>query len=659
MADLDVTAEWLETDGLGGFASGTVGLVRTRRYHALLLAATAPPTGRRVLVDGCDVWLQTAAGTFPLSAQQYGSGATAPRGAAHLRGFAATPWPTWTFALPDGTEVQAEVCVPRGRAAVTLTFCRTAGSGPATLWVRPFVSGRDYHALAAGDAPAPVSSIDAATGAVSWQLGGDLPPVRAWHNGDWHDDLHRYRDFLLTEELERGFDHRHDLWSPGQFRFDLAAEAAELALTAGADDDRPAITAWRAAERQRRAAFASPLHRAADDYLVRRGDGLTVVAGYPWFADWGRDTFLSLRGLCLATGRLDDAGSVLRAWCQHLSDGMLPNRFPDDREPVEYNSADAPLWFAIAAGEWLAAMGDRADAADRRMLPDAVLAIVAALLRGARHGIRVAADGLLAAGEPGSQLTWMDARVDGVPQTPRIGKPVELQALWINTLALAEAWDPGLRPLRQRAAAAFAERFWNDANGCLFDVIDVDHVPGTADPTVRPNQILAIGGLPLALLPTARARAVLAVVERDLLTPMGLRSLAPTAPGYAPRYVGDPARRDRAYHQGTVWPWLLGPFVEAWVRLRGGTTRARNEARARFVAPLRRHLDAAGLGHVSEIADAEPPFTPRGCPFQAWSLAELLRLEHAVLAPPPNRPGRRAAAAVSSRSATPPAEDPT
>ena len=309
---------------------------------------------------------------------------------------------------------------------------------------------------------------------------------------------------------------------------------------------------------------------------------------------------------------------------------MLPNRFPDRGKAPDYNSVDASLWYAVAVHEYLRhAHTDDADAAALRA---AVEAILDGYTAGTRFGIRADTDGLLAAGEPGVQLTWMDARVGDWVVTPRIGKPVEVQALWLNALWSAAQWAPRFAEPLARGRRAFATRFWNEPRGCLFDVVDVDHRAGTADATLRPNQILAVGGLPLALLEGDRARRVVDAVERDLLTPLGLRSLGPDEPGYAGRYEGDGASRDGRYHQGTVWPWLLGPFVEAWVRTHGDDTAARREARARFLAPLLAHLDQAGLGHVSEIADGDPPHTPRGCPFQAWSLGELMRLDRVVLA---------------------------
>jgi predicted glycogen debranching enzyme len=350
-----------------------------------------------------------------------------------------------------------------------------------------------------------------------------------------------------------------------------------------------------------------------------------VIAGYPWFTDWGRDTLISLRGLCLATGRLDDARAILLEWSAAVSNGMLPNRFPDRGEAPEFNSVDAALWFVVAVHDFLDAAPDAA-AHDRQALDSAVDAIVSGYARGTRYGIRADDDGLLAAGQPGLQLTWMDARVGDRVVTPRIGKPVEVQALWLNALHIAGRQSERWRSFEARGRAAFAARFWNDAAGALHDVVDVDHRAGTVDATIRPNQIFAVGGLPVQVLDGERARRVVDTIEARLATPLGLRSLAPGEPGYTPHYQGGASERDAAYHQGTVWPWLIGAFVEAWVRVRGSTAEARRAARARFLDPLLGHLDEAGLGHLPEIADGAAPHTPRGCPFQAWSVGEALRL---------------------------------
>jgi predicted glycogen debranching enzyme len=473
---------------------------------------------------------------------------------------------------------------------------------------------------------------------VDWHPYPDLPAVRSLANDGYVHHPLWYRQVELTEEAARGFDALEDVAAPGLLIWMLSRNAparwlltveglAESLVLPEAGDAATTIDAILERERTRRTALGSTLERAADAYIVKRGDGCSIIAGYPWFTDWGRDTFIAMRGLCLATGRLDDARAMLLAWADKVSEGMLPNRFIDQGGEPEYNAVDASLWYVIAAWEWLGAMrasGRTVASADRRTITQAVQSILAGYARGTRFGIAADVDGLLRAGTPGVQLTWMDAKVGDWVVTPRIGKPVEIQALWINALRIGgKAWNE----LRLKAEASFHERFWNESRQCLYDVIDVDHVAGQVDGSLRPNQLLAVGGLPFPLVTGTRARAVLDLVERELWTPLGPRSLAPGEPGYTPRYHGTPVERDGAYHMGTVWPWLAGAFVEGWVRARKGSMTVRADARRRFIVPLLAHLEQAGLGHVSEIADAEAPHQPAGCPFQAWSVGELLRIE--------------------------------
>jgi predicted glycogen debranching enzyme len=378
--------------------------------------------------------------------------------------------------------------------------------------------------------------------------------------------------------------------------------------------------------------------RAGDAYLVKRGDagGESVIAGYPWFGDWGRDSCIAVRGLCLASGQFDRAAAILGEWAAHIDQGMLPNRFPEQGELPEYNAVDASLWYVIAVHELLRAAADhrwRPRADRKRSLVAGMRAIIAAYLAGTRYRIGVdAEDGLLAAGVPGVQLTWMDARVGDRVVTPRIGKPVEVQALWINALRAAAEHDAAPAELGERATRSFVERFWRADVGYCYDVVDADHQPGRVDASFRPNQLFAVGGLPWPVLSLVDGRRLVDAAEARLWTPMGPRTLAPDDPAYVPRYAGNQAARDAAYHQGTAWPWLTGAFVEAWVRVRGGTPEARRDARSRFVTPLLARLDEGpGIGHLPEVADGDPPHHPGGSPFQAWSIAELQRLDLTVL----------------------------
>ena len=634
--------EWLEADGLGGFASGTVSGIRTRRYHALLLTATKPPAGRLVLVNGFDAAVETATGSSALSSQQYTPDIIHPDGARRIVEFKSEPWPKWIFALEDGTKIEQELFLVHGASIVALSWRLLNATAKATLTVRPFLSARDYHSMH-HENPAFQFHPEINDRRLIWHPYPGVPGIVALHNGSYQHQPEWYRNFVYQQERERGLDFTEDIAAPGSFRWELSAGPAILIFAAdGFCNERLPVERsteemfgkLRAAEHQRRRQFLTPLHRAADNYLVKRGNGKTIVAGYPWFTDWGRDTFISLRGLCLAAERLDDARDILLEWSNVVSEGMLPNLFPDQGDRPEYNSVDASLWYIVAVHDFLAAAQNNGGGVfqwQKKSLQTAVHAILTGYSRGTRFGIRMDDDGLLAAGMPGVQLTWMDAKVGDWVVTPRIGKPVEIQALWLNALWIASQFNDNWKEPLARGRESFRRRFWHE-QGYLYDVVDADHQPGKLDGSFRPNQIFAVGGLPLALLDGERAKRIVDAVERRLWTPLGLRSLAPDDANYVAHYQGGVRERDGAYHQGTVWPWLIGPFVEAWLRVRDHSDEAKREARGRFLQPMLDHLQHAGLGHVSEIADADPPHTPRGCPFQAWSLAELLRLDRVVLA---------------------------
>ena len=593
--------EWLETDGRGGFASGTVSGIRTRRYHALLLPATTPPTGRVVLVNGFEAWIDTPTGSFAITTHRYAPDVIHPDGASRIVDFVSEPWPTWEFQGPHGIHVRQELFVDHETGATVLAWTVEGTNRPIQLNLRPLLSGRDYHATHHENVVFKFNA-EVAEAVVAFRPYDGLPAIIVQSNGQYEHAPEWYRNFVYREEGERGLDSMEDLASPGIFRWPLGeGRRAVWILTARDTEPAAASTAdverlyndRRAVEANRRQSFPTPIDRAVDAYLVRRGTGRTIVAGYPWFTDWGRDTFISIRGLCIATGRIAEARDILVEWAGAVSEGMLPNRFPDRGEAPEFNSVDASLWFVIAAHELLTAAADDptiVQRSDRETLETAIQTIIAGYAAGTRFGIRMDDDGLLAAGVPGVQLTWMDARVGDRIITPRVGKPVEIQALWLNALAIASRLDGRWREPYQRGRTAFVECFFDESTGALADVVDVDHVPGTRDDSCRPNQILAVGGLPIALLDRERARRVVNIAERRLLTPLGLRSLAPGQPGYASRYVGDPTARDAVYHQGTVWPWLMGPFVEAWVRVRGHTAAVRRSARTQFLEPFAEHL---------------------------------------------------------------------
>jgi predicted glycogen debranching enzyme len=626
-----LNAEWLETDGLGGFSSGTVSGIRSRRYHALLITATAPPSGRVVLVNGFDAWIETESGIYPISSQRYAPDVIHPDGIKRLEDFQSKPWPRWSFLLEDGRRIQQEIFVLHESSTVAIIWGLTANGTGVKLRIQPFLSGRDYHSLHRENPNFRFDSqIDGQR--ILWNPYQSIPEIAAFSNGTFSQEPLWYRNFLYTEEQARGLDFTEDLASPGSFLFDLSAAPAVLIFSTdknlcSAEDVESKATELKNFELQRRKTLDGRLHRSAASYIVKRVTSKTIIAGYPWFTDWGRDTFISLRGLAIAVGRLDGAEQILSEWAGTISDGMLPNRFPDYGSSPEFNSVDASLWFIIAIHDFLKTSdANHFPIQDRKLLQQAGDAILHGYRKGTRYRIHMDEDYLIAAGEPGVQLTWMDAKVGDWVVTPRIGKPVEIQALWLNALRIAADWSPEWMSLFEKGCENFQQRFWNPEGGFLFDVVDVDHVHGKTDAAFRPNQIFAIGGLPFQIIKGEQAFEVVEAVESRLLAPLGLRTLAPGSPGYAAHYEGGIPERDGAYHQGTVWPWLLGAFVEAWLRVHGNTDDAKTTARMRFITPLIEHLDEAGLGHVSEITDAEPPYTPRGCPFQAWSLGEMIRM---------------------------------
>jgi len=632
--------EWLETDGLGGFAMGTTNGIRTRRYHAMLVSATTPPTGRMALVKSLDAWVEVDGSLFHLNSHMYFPGVVSPNGAESIESFQRDPWPKWTYRLPRGMTLEREVFMPHGHPAVVVSWKLFNAKEPVRLSVRPLLSAQDYHSLQFRSADFRFDA-DIFEKTVCWKPSSHAPLITALHNGHYHHQPDWYRQFLYEQEQERGLDYVEDLATPGLFQWTLFKTRALLILTTGVEKPtspdqihhvEEMYDRYRTHEEERRKAFASPLARSADNFFVKRDHGQTLIAGYPWFTDWGRDTFVAIRGLGLATGRLTETRKILLEWAKSISEGMVPNRFPDSGEAPEYHSVDASLWYIIAVYDYLKAAHEGSPSRkDWSEFQAPVEKILKAYSQGTRWGIKADADGLLWSGEGDDSLTWMDARVNGKAMTPRVGKPVEVEALWLNALWVGGHFSENWEALFKKGLTSFQNRFWMGAGEYLYDVVDVNRQPGTGDGAFRPNQVLAVGGLPLTLLDEGKAKLMLKNVEEKLLTPLGLRSLASGELGYRRRYQGGVVERDSAYHQGTVWPWLMGPFVEAWVRVRGNTAAAKQEAREKFLEPLLAQMDQGGLGHLSELADSEEPFTQRGCPFQAWSLGEAVRLDQIVL----------------------------
>jgi predicted glycogen debranching enzyme len=632
--------EWLETNGLGGFASSTIIGLNTRRYHGLLVAAIKPPVGRLVLLSKLEETLWIDGKRFDLSANRY-PGVIHPQGFHYLKQFRLDPFPVFTYEV-EGIEMEKSVFLIHGENSAVIHYEVRKNNRPEVpknlrLEIRPLIAFRDYHGTTHENTVIN-PTLQERSGLVSVTPYHGLPSLHLAHNavelrktGDW------YRNFEYDAERERGLDFSEDLFNPFVLSFDLRSRRRTSIVASTEERDAAQAFEYRQAEitRRRKAVVASPIDDsfaqslavASDQYLVSRGDEKTVIAGYHWFGDWGRDTMIALPGLTLPTGKYDVARSILRTFARQVDRGMLPNRFPDAGEAPEYNTVDAALWFFEAARAYLAYTSDLEFV--RNELYPVFADIIAWHVRGTRYRIKVDDSGLLESGELGVQLTWMDAKVGDWVVTPRRGKPVEIQALWYNALCIMEDLanrfgdEAARKRYRHMAAVAqwsFNRLFWNEKLGCLYDVIN----GAPPDPSIRPNQIFAVS-LPHGMLPRDRAISALEKVEEHLLTPFGLRSLAPSDPQYRGQYTGSPAERDGAYHQGTVWPWLLGPFITAYMKVHGRSEETRRQAQA-WLSPLKAHLAEAGLGHISEIFEGDPPHRPCGCIVQAWSVAEILRV---------------------------------
>ena len=642
--------EWLVTNGLGGYASGTVAGIASRRYHGLLVAALDPPVGRTVLVGALVEWATVGPERAALHAHEYADGTIDQHGYRRLESVVLEgSMPVFSYAFGE-TIVEKRIWMVHGANTTFIRYAVSRGNQAVTLELTPLVCHRDHHtlgheadgapAIAAGDRPAGGSF-------VVRPAGGGRSLMIAAAGGTAAMDGRWFRSFRHREETARGLDDLSDLYAVGTLSRRIEPGSSWTLVLSAEDEPDLDAEAELARERRRTAdlvaaagageasSFVRDLVVAADQFIVERripvsgGSpeiGRTVIAGYPWFNDWGRDTLIALPGLTLATGRHEDGATILRSFARFIRDGLVPNNFPDlvDEEPA-YNTADASLWYPVAV------RATELASADHRLVDDLLPTLVSILeqhLAGTRFGIGLdPADGLLRAGADGVQLTWMDARVDDRVVTPRRGKPVEVQALWINALRLVASWlaergDAGgagarFAAVADQATASFLGRFWRPELGWLADVVDG---PDGDDLALRPNQLLALS-LPHPLISGDPARRILEAAGTAFLTSIGLRSLAPTDPAYRPSYQGDQRTRDGAYHQGTVWAWLIGPYVDAILRTSGDRDLARS-----VLAPFEAHLADAGLGSISEIAEPEPAHIPRGCIAQAWSVAEVLRV---------------------------------
>jgi predicted glycogen debranching enzyme len=643
--------EWLVTNGIGGFASGTVSGNLTRRYHGILVAALQPPVGRTQLVAKLDETGRYQAAEYALATNRWASGSVAPEGYLNIESFrleGATP--VWRFAFADAL-LEKRVWMQHGENTTYVQYTVSRASQPLELAVKTLVNYRDFHANThAGDWRMQIDTLK--NGLQITALPGATPFYLLSAAAQFEAQQEWYHNFFLSVENYRGLDDCEDYLLVAVSRITLQQnQSAILVFTTNVDASLDgAASAAKNARREAdllaqwkvhdaKAATAAPgwirqLVLAADQFIVKRSvssgpeeqDGHSVIAGYHWFADWGRDTMIALPGLTLTTGRADIARKILLAFARYVDGGMLPNNFPDAAGTPQYNTVDAGLWFFEAVRQYFAATQDAATLAT---LFPVMAQMIDAHIAGTRYRIHVdQSDGLLYAGEPGVQLTWMDAKAGDWVVTPRIGKPVEINALWFNALEtmaeLAPAANSNESAQKFTDIAARVKRsfgkFWNESTGCCYDVIDAPEIGANGnDASLRPNQIFAVS-LPQSPLTPEQQKSVVDICAHRLVTSYGLRSLAQGEPGYRGHYGGDVLTRDGAYHQGTVWGWLLGPFVQAHSRVYKDQAAAMS-----FLEPLGKQIHTHGLGSLSEIFDGDAPFTPRGCIAQAWTVAEVLR----------------------------------
>jgi len=629
--------EWLLTNGLGGFAMGTALGANTRRYHGLLVAAMRPPRGRVLVLHSLLEQILVHGEAIDLAAHPFGDEAALhPDGWRRLVAFDVAPPASaaWTWRVGD-LEIVRRLHLEAGANRVRISYEVHGATSPVRLRVRPLVPVRGFHELRRASGDPPVE--EAADGAILIGAGDIRARLEAGPGGGWRREPQWWYDFAYPEERARGQDWREDVFSPGVLEFDADDGAPVPALLVEAVGGPASAREER--ERERAPALIEPksadggaagrLHTAAGQFVVGwaaegHAGGTSIIAGYPWFADWGRDAMISLPGLLLTTGRFAEARAVLLAFARVLRGGLLPNCFHDS-EPPGYNTVDAALWFVHAAWSYATASGDE----DLGELTEACRAIVSAYRRGTEFQIGLASDGLIVVGDPDVPLTWMDAKREGQIFTPRDGKPVEINALWHNALhclaaLTTDAAEAG--ELRERAghtALSMQMSFWWPERACLYDVLPADGSPPEHG-ALRPNQIFA-ASLPHSPITRDQRACVVDAVRDHLLTPYGLRTLEPSDPGYCPRYEGDLMQRDAAYHNGTVWPWLIGPYCEAVLRLHDFGADAKREVKD-ALAPLLGGLDEGCIGQIAEVYDADPPHRASGCPAQAWSVGEVLRV---------------------------------
>ena len=629
--------EWLDTNHTGAFAMGTAAGVNTRRYHSVLIASQHPPADRISVLSRVEETVAFAGKSFELATAQY-PGAVHPSGYSLLDEFRTDPIPTWRYNV-DGVTIQKTVCLLDNEQSVLLCY---RSSQPCQIRVRLLLSMRDYHSLAHQNSTVS-STVRSEPGRCSFTPYSGLPPLTVVHAGQsFQSEQQWYLNNEYLRELDRGLDFREDLYSPGSILFDVPANTQVWLLASIEADawDRPvdgsAVDAILAAETKRRT-FRTPIVRALDQFRVtRESNRPSLIAGYPWFTDWSRDILISLPALSKAGFPSAETKAILSMLLEQRSQGLLPNRFCDQPGAVEYNTVDATLWFFAAAYDYIELSGDLEFLADQ--LYPAALEIIDWHNRGTAYNIKNDPfDNLLFAGVPGVQLTWMDAKIGDYVVTPRIGKAVEINALWYNALKITAGWAGTLgqtaewAKLTSQANAtrdSFQRNFWNEERGCLYDVVN----SAGKDASIRPNQIFSLS-LPFPLLDRDRAQSVVTVVRNTLMTPIGLRTLAPDEPGYRGRFEGDMGARDSAYHQGTVWPWLTGPYIAAYLYAFGNNPFSTAYCNG-LLESMEGQMGACCLGSISEVYDGDSPQRPGGCPAQLWSVAQFVIARGLVSATP-------------------------
>lgn len=651
--------EWLVTNGLGGFASNTIAAVPTRRYHGLLISALPAPLGRMIMFNHLSEWARLPDGSrIQIGGHERAGGELEWPGAKHLREFSLEAgMPVWRYEM-NGATIEKRVLMPHMQNTVHVNYRLVSGDETIRLKLRPALQFRPLEDPV-HDSIKETYTITSNEDRLEVSTGREIPPLNLKIYGlraTFTLDGGKFRNIYYRLEDRRGYPHTSELWSPGYFSVDLSKDVS--ATLVGSTESWETLRALlpeeaQEAERSRRRrliAAAAPSARegvaaelvlAADQFVItpsgRQKDAAraraageevrSVIAGYHWFTDWGRDTMISLEGLTCTTGRLREAGWILRTFGEYVRDGLIPNMFPDGSTEGLYHTADATLWFFQALNRYIRTTNDRLTL--EALLPK-LHAIVNHHIEGTRFGIRVdPSDGLLVQGAEGYQLTWMDALCDGWVVTPRRGKAVEINALWYNALRLLEGWTRDqhgaeaasrLAEYAAKAFRSFNERFWYEEGGYLFDVVESQELNGENDAACRPNQLFAIS-LEHPALERTRWESVVEVAREKLLTPTGLRSLAPDHPDFKPNYHGDLKTRDAAYHQGTVWGWLIGPYIDAWLKVHPEDRSGARELLEGFMP----HLNDACVGSISEVFDAVEPYTARGCIAQAWSVAEVLR----------------------------------